>query len=147
VGSREADPDPANVEMTPDAEIDLTRCPNISTMKILPKEFCHIPDGLLIEAVVAWPPSPVDDAIPVPVTVPKVYEITDDTAGIEDGNKVGEIELDFVGNVSRTLFPMFSEMKTVPTAFPHTPQGWFRAVEVAGSPSGPVDASPVPAIV
>jgi hypothetical protein len=65
----------------------------------------------------------VDDAIPVPATVPNVYEITDDTDGILVGNEVGEIELDFIGNVSRTLLPMFSEIKIVPTEFPQTPQG------------------------
>jgi hypothetical protein len=38
-------------------------------MKRVPTEFCHIPVGLLMVAEVARPPSPEEDADPVPATV------------------------------------------------------------------------------
>jgi hypothetical protein len=38
-------------------------------MKRVPIESCHIPTGLLTVAVVAIPPSPEEDADPVPAAV------------------------------------------------------------------------------
>jgi hypothetical protein len=47
---------------------------------MVPTEFCHTPIGLLIVAEVAFPPSPVEDVIPVPTAVRIINDgIADDT--------------------------------------------------------------------
>jgi hypothetical protein len=43
-------------------------------MKRVPTESCHIPMGLLMEAEVAWPPSPEEEDDPSPAIVATRYD-------------------------------------------------------------------------
>jgi hypothetical protein len=75
VESEDCVPVPATVEMIPDDETARTLWPSYSAMKRVPTESCHTPLGPLMVAEVACPPSPEEDADPLPDTVATRYHI------------------------------------------------------------------------
>jgi hypothetical protein len=91
-------PVPATVEMIPDEDTARTLWPLFSTTKRVPNVFCHTPTGSLTLAEVASPPSPDDEADPVPATVFVKYdgggEAADGTTDgkLDDGLAVGLLE-------------------------------------------------------